>query len=251
MNKSKKLKKADGSVGGGASDGFHKKVEEEDIYSPKPRKSLLDVDGWFITFLTKLGEMIMLSLVWGLTCIPIVTFGTATSSLYYATVKNIRRSRGYPIREYFASFKRCFWSGLTISVIAVIWFAVLLRLYMIAVSFGGSQGTFLVRVYTVIMAITVAHLMYVFPAMSRFDRGAEDIMKLAFVMMFRFWYFTLVMLAGLVAVAFVFIRLLPMPLVVFMPAVIAYLYSFMIEKALRHYMPEPGEGDEHEWMYED
>ena len=72
--------------------------KETDPYKKPERKKLLDVDGGFMTFMTKAGELIILTLVWMVSLIPVVTVIGATTSLYYAIVKNIRRSRSYPFR---------------------------------------------------------------------------------------------------------------------------------------------------------
>ena len=103
--------------------------KETDPYKKPERKKLLDVDGGFMTFMTKAGELIILTLVWMVSLIPVVTVIGATTSLYYAIVKNIRRSRSYPLKEYWTSFKRILVNGMIISVITGVWCFALYKLF--------------------------------------------------------------------------------------------------------------------------
>ena len=45
----------------------------------------------FIEALEKIADMFLLSVLWLICCIPIITIGTSTIALYYATVKVVRR----------------------------------------------------------------------------------------------------------------------------------------------------------------
>ena len=67
--------------------------------------SLFNLENGFFSFMGKFWDMILLSIIWVLCCIPIITIGPATTAMYYATVKVIRRERGYVLREFFRSFK--------------------------------------------------------------------------------------------------------------------------------------------------
>ena len=92
----------------------------------KKSDSFLAYDGKIVGFLNKMGEIILLNIVFLLCCLPVITLAPALTSFYYATVKSIRRERGYPVREFFGSMKRTFKRGILLTVILLLWFAVLL-----------------------------------------------------------------------------------------------------------------------------
>ena len=99
------------------------------------QEKLLSPDSTFMYLMTKAGQIIILNILWFLSCIPVVTIGTATTSLYYAMVKNIRRNRSYPTTEYFSSFKRTLGSGSILTVGSLLWLFLLYYLRMTALVF--------------------------------------------------------------------------------------------------------------------
>lgn len=222
--------------------------KEKDPYQ-RENKNFLSPDGSFMYFLTKAGQVIILNVIWLLSCIPIFTIGTAVTSLYYAMMKNIRRSRGYPVVEYWNSFKRTFVKGSIFTVAAGGWLFLLYRLRIIVLAQGTEYSMFLSRIYIVLMAVTAAILMYLFPVLSRFTMRMSAMIKLSFVMAVRYLGYTILILAGTALLAFLQFYYFPMPTVLFLPGAWCYVCTFMIEKALRKYMPA-SEKDADAWYYE-
>ncbi len=222
--------------------------KEKDPYQ-KENKKLLSPDGSFMYFLTKSGQVIILNVIWLLSCIPVITIGTATTSLYYAMMKNIRRSRGYPVAEYWSSFKRTFTKGCVFTVVAAVWLFVLHRLRLIVLAQETEYSIFLSRMYVVLMALTAAILVYLFPVLSRFTMSMSAMVKLSFVMALRYLGYTVLILAGTAVLAFLQFYFLPMPMIFFLPGAWCYVCTFMIEKALRKYMPV-SEKDADAWYFE-
>ena len=63
-----------------------------------------NLDNPFFSIMGKIFDMMVISVVYILICIPIITIGPATTALYYVVVKLIRRERGYVFSEFFKSF---------------------------------------------------------------------------------------------------------------------------------------------------
>lgn len=223
--------------------------EKEDLYKPKEREKLLSPEGNVVYFLTKVGQIVILNIVWFVSCLPVVTIGPATTSLYYAMMKNIRRNRSYPLTEYWASFKRTLGQGSAVTVGSGLWIALLWYLRTAALSSGGGNENFASCVYLVLMAVTAAVLIYLFPVMSRFSLNIVSLIKLAFVMAVRYIGYTVVLLLGTVILVWIWFYFLPLPTIFIWPGIWCYLSTFMIEKALRKYMPAPSEGED-AWYYE-
>ena len=224
--------------------------KEIDLYKKPERKRLLDVDGSFMTFMTKAGELIVLTLAWMVSLIPVVTVIGATTSLYYALVKNIRRSRGYPLTEYWASFKRVLVNGIIISVITGVWCFALYKLFTSTFAMTDEQRAPLVRVYTVLITLTVGVLVYIPPVLSRFPVSAGACIRLAMVMAFRYIHITAVLIASIAGITALYIYMLPLPTIVFVPGLWWLGASWLIEYVLHKYMPEPTEENKDEWYYE-
>lgn len=94
-------------------DGNAKKsISIKDILNGK----LFSWDGRFMELMNGFGELVMLSVVFLICCIPVVTIGSAVTSLYYAVIKSVRRGRGTPLGEFFSSMRRTLVKGIIITL---------------------------------------------------------------------------------------------------------------------------------------
>ncbi len=203
---------------------------------------VLPYDGKIISFLDKAGELIQLNMVFLLCCLPVVTIGAALASLYYATMKSIRRERGYPVREFFRSMKRTLAKGILLTVLLAVWTGMLLfgRYYAKTGEWEPAPGAGL---YDILILAGACVAVYLFPVLSRFEMKLTGILKLSFLMSVRFLPITALSLAGSALVGWLMIFILPIPCVLFVPALWCLALTFLIERALRAYMQaaEPGE----------
>lgn len=208
----------------------------------------LNPDNKFFTFMGKAFDVVVLNTIWLILCIPIITIVPATTALYYAMVKVVRRERSYAVKEYFRSFKRNFKQGVVFSVIALVLVFVMYIDFRYAwelMQAGESSGSTYLGVFLVIAFLFSAMYAYVCPVLSRFEMKITGILKTAFVMATRHILTTLVLLVLLVGVLLGCYILLPG--MFFLPAVATLLASFLIERVFKKYMPakeEPEEGEE-------
>jgi uncharacterized membrane protein YesL len=145
------------------------------------------MDNPFFTTLGKICDLLFLSLIWTLVCIPVVTIGPANTALYYATVKVIRRERGYLMREFFKSFKLNFKRAAIIGVILTVAFVVLgFDLIWAYANLGsGTTSSILFGVFVAITFLLVSFSTYAFPVLSRFDMTIKQLSKAAIFMSIR------------------------------------------------------------------
>ncbi len=209
----------------------------------KKKTGLLSYDGKLVGFLNKTGEIILLDMAFLVCCLPVVTILPALTSLYYATMKSIRRERGYPLKEFFSSMKRTLPKGILLTVIWLLWLAALFfgRDY-----FSGADGerTAMSVLYGFLIFVSACVLICLFPVFSRFELKLTGILKLAFVMSIRFLPLTVLELAGTVLIGWVLVYFLPIPCFFFVPGLWCLVLTFPMEKALRAYMPKAKEGEE-------
>ena len=211
----------------------------------KKKKSggFLAYDGKVIGFLNKMGEIILLNIVFLLCCLPVVTIGPSLTSFYYATIKSIRRERGYPLREFWSSMKRTMKKGILLTVIILLWLAALLlgKEYSMA---GAEELTPTALMYNFLILVSACVLIYVFPVFSRFEMKLTEIVKLAFVMSIRFLPITLLILLSSAAVGWLLIYFLPVACFLFVPGLWCLALTFLMEKVLLAYMPKAEKGEE-------
>lgn len=207
---------------------------------------MLAYDGRIIGFLNKAGEIILLNMAFLLCCLPVVTVGPAFSSLYYATMKSIRRERGYPVREFLASMKRTLGKGILLTLVSAVWLGLLYfgRYYARTGQWKLSPGAGL---YDAFLIVSCCVLVYIFPVLSRFEMGLKEILKLSFIMSIRFLPFTVLSIAGLAAVVLLMVFVLPVPCILFVPGLWCLAQTFLTERALQAYTPEAEPGEE-QWF---
>lgn len=216
-------------------------------------------EGPLIGFLQKIGMLIVLSVLFLLCSLPVVTIGAAASALYYAVAKSVRRERGYPTKEFLRAFKRNLKNGTVLTVIfggiaalilynrEVLWQASSGEQEMLSEIMMGSPDGGALTLYVVYdgMLIFLAMLaVYLFPVLSRFAMKISDIVKLSFVMSLRFFYFTVLLTAGTGILIYLQWKALPMPAILLLPGGWTYLSSFLLEKAMKKYIPAPKEGED-------
>jgi len=226
----------------------------------------LNPDNKILVFMGKVFDTLVLNTIWLLLCVPlpmlsivwiaqtenflflILTFLTvlpivpATTALYYAIVKSVRRERSYAIKEFFRSFFRNFRQGVILNIIALVLIAVLYIDFQYTLELMEAQqssGTLFFGAFIVISLLFVSMYVYICPILSRFDMKLGGMLKIAFIMTARHLLTTVGLLALFIVVLLGCYFLLPG--MFFLPAVGMLLASFLIEPVFKQYMPEKEE----------
>ncbi len=209
-----------------------------------------DMDGLFARVMNRLWEFILISLLWIVCSIPLITAGAATTAAYYAMAKVVRHHTGKIFPEFFKSFRANFKQsfGFTVLYAMLLVFLVLDCAYF----FGNeAQGSLmLLYLFYFMILMVIAHGAYLFPFLSRFQMTGFQLFRMAAIAMFRHLISTILLLL-LLAALLLGIYLMPWGLLVF-PGAVIYVQSFLMERILRKYTPTPEEGSEEaqKWFYQ-
>ena len=202
---------------------------------------LFNVNNPLMRALSKLFDIGWLSLIYVVFCVPLVTIGAATTSLYYVSAKVLRKDRGYVWSEFWHSFKLNFKPA---TLIWLIFAAIYGLLYFNLTTFNTSiaAGGYLVGAYIALAFIVTCVASYAFCLLSRFNMNVRGILRYALYMSFRHFLHTLCFLAILFVAGFGiyagFRVQLPIFLL-FVPGLGSFLYTFPMEHLLKKYMPKP------------
>lgn len=136
-----------------------------------------NIDSPLMRFLTKLADLMILNILFLITCLPVVTIGAAWTSLYYVAMKMVRDEEGGIVRSYFHAFRLNFrqatllWLGvLGIAVILVLDLLILARIDSpIAAAMNMGIGIIAILIFLV--------LQYLFPLLARFEAGTVQTLK--------------------------------------------------------------------------
>lgn len=136
--------------------------------------------------LSRLADLMLLNIVFLVTCIPIVTIGAAWTSLSYMTLKMVRNEESYIVRGYFKSFKQNFKQSTLIWIIVLLLSCLLYMDYRIMAVMTEVPGhnVIMVGIYAVTL-IGLFVLQYLFPLVARFYNSTKNMFKNAFFMAIR------------------------------------------------------------------
>lgn len=178
-----------------------------------------------------LGDLVMLSLLWTVFSIPVVTLGPASAALYDAAVHSIRRKEETVLARFFSTFKRELKQGIISTLIMAAAAAVLLGVPLLLLRARG--GAYLLAVMLVLAFFLLCVLCWLWPVLSRFEMGLGALLntsvRLAFGHILRsaamavLW--AAAIYAGLRFVAPFFVC----------PALAALLSSYLIEPVFQSY----------------
>lgn len=190
--------------------------------------------------------------------ITMALVGPATTALYYAMVKVIRRERGYALSEFFRSFKLNFRQGAIIGMI----FGLLIGLLYFDYKFvneankedASTLNTIMLIGFNAVVILMVLVSTYIFPLLSRFTLPIKNFFKNALFMSIRHLPSTLLMILINFAGIFIVWWFFPLPFFFVIPGGCILLDSLLMEKIFKRYMPEaegnPEETGVDEWYRE-
>ncbi|WP_313132529.1 YesL family protein [Anaerocolumna sp.] len=214
--------------------------------------NFFSMDNGVFSFLGKMWDILVISILWLLLCLPIVTIGPATTALYYTVVKVIRRERGYLFREFFHSFKMNFLNGMVLGIILMISYYILYIDFNFARALEeGSMKSILLAAFTAFSFIMLCGTVYVFPLLSRFTMGKLQILKTSFLMSVKHLPTTILML--LIVGVFAFIIWVQPIFLFFSSGICLLLCSLPLERVLKKYIPKSEDGEDtkvDEWYLE-
>ena len=177
----------------------------------------------------KFAQIVLVSVLWLLACLPVVTILPATAALYYACVKSIRREWDSPWKAFLGSFRENCGQGVCLSLALLL--PVGACLYAIL---GGASG-FAGALARVLLVWVLAWSAWLAMGLSRFSRPFFAQLKFAWAAMTasvpRSGGILLVSLGVILAGIFYW------PLVLLLPGLWALIASVLAEPVLVRYMP--------------
>lgn len=181
-----------------------------------------------------IGDLVMLSLLWFLCSVPLVTLGAATAALYDTAVHVMRRGETAIFARFFGTLRRELKEGILLTLLwAGIALGQWLILYGLTRLIPAAQGTAVSLIEMLLIFLFLAAASWVFPTLSRFTMGVGALssvcLRLAPGNALRSAALALLN-ALLIAACLRFI----LPLM-FAPALVAYLSSFLIEPVFERY----------------
>ncbi len=198
-------------------------------------QSLFNPDNPVLSTISKIVDLIALSVIWALCCIPVVTVGPACCGLYYSIAKCIRRERGTAIREFFRGFRENFKQAFVINLVLIA-FSVMMFLTDITTLVNILNTRKLVADLAVVLFVAKAALIlcfacWVYPLMTRFSMGIFKLAETALALLLRYFLHT-ILLVAVAVIALLFGATEPL-LLFFLPGITVLISSYLLEPVFK------------------
>lgn len=210
---------------------------------------LFDYDSRLFQALARITDIVVLSLLWLICCLPILTIGASTSALYYTTMKMVRQRGDSVASMFFHAFKENLKPSLPLTILF------LALAYALAVDYSflsprwGQSAVF----HGLCIAVLLLYAVLVglaFPVLAKFRCTTRQLLRNVVWLMCRH---------PLTSVSVTAMQLIPLWLVyahvewiekvegvflLFGPGLIAYVNSLMLVPLFRRYIPQEQEETE-------
>lgn len=188
-------------------------------------------NSWLYKTSKAIGDVVIISALFLLFCLPVVTIGASTTALYYTVFRKYNKKSDQITKDFIHSLKDNLKNGIIINLIYLIFCgAVGFNIYF---AFAGLGNIKLPDWYTLVSLIplfpVVFTLPFVYPLLARFNNGIKATLKNSFTLcMINFPKFLLIWLIFIVALA---ISIAFPPAALLIPAGAMYLTQMITEKA--------------------
>ena len=194
------------------------------------------IDSPLMVALGRIMDLVILSFLWLICSIPVITAGSATAALDYVTLKLVRGDEVKVAGAFFHSFKTNLKQGIVLTLIFLILGGVLFADYFIMSGVMTTFGTISSIIFLAMGTVVLNTMFYTFPLQAQFVNTIRGTLKNAFFLsvqkisnMFIIFIMNMLPLIALLLSIDIFIRLLPLWLF-FAPAGIAYVCSIRFVK---------------------
>lgn len=207
--------------------------------------SIFNPQNRFWQTLDHISDLLILSLLWLLCSLPLVTAGAATAALYDAAAHCLRGSEPMPWRRFFHTFRRELPCG---CIVTVIWGLLLvllvnaLELIAAAASAGASAAWVVLIFCLVLMILPAGAACWMFPLLSRFAFHPIPLILTALRLAVGYLPRTVGLLLT-VGISALLVRVLLIPIVI-LPGLAAWLFTFLLEPVFHRYQPKDPEAPE-------
>ncbi len=205
----------------------------------------LSPDSKFFNFMSKLGDFVLLNLLFIITCIPVFTIGTSLCALYTVCKKRLADEESYIIRGYLAIWKENFKNATIIWLFFLIWLPILLFLANFAAKHLNNIALFSCCLLLILWYIFT--ILYAFPLQASFINTPFRIICNSFLTAMAPLPYTLALFA---------VTFLPAAITWMFPGILYFTFTYWVligfslggifsvlitERVFRHYRPKETE----------
>jgi uncharacterized membrane protein YesL len=200
--------------------------------------NFFNTDNFFWRWFGKLPDIAVLSILWFLCCLPIVTIIPSCIALYATIAHCVHGFEEHPYKHFFRCLKSELLRGIGITITWGVLTFLLITGYNYLYYMGQSSqfAAIYSMVYLASMTIPVGILAWLIPLEARFEHSFLSLHKTAATFAIVHLPITGIML-GVLIVGVIVLIFLPV-LAFFLPGLIVTVQAWFIEKVFKKYLPD-------------
>lgn len=180
---------------------------------------IFSMDSAFYRFISRLGDLMIVNILFLVGCIGIITIGPSLSAMYTMLLKFIRNESGYVAREFWKAYRENFKQSIILWVICMAADVLLYYDIILSDTLGGTVGQGLKIIFLFFGIIYFSVLSYLFAVQSRFENTLWNTVKNSFWMAMGYLPFTISVLV---------VEFIPLFVVLVKPETFWYLLPVML-----------------------
>lgn len=137
---------------------------------------LFSADGLLYKYISRFWDMVVLSFLWIVFSLPIITIGASTVAAYSVTLKMVDDEEGYTVRSFVKAFKENLKQGIILGLITIVSFYMV---YLDIILFNAikSKPVPLLIIGIIAGVYYTASLLYAFPLAARYHNSVLELMR--------------------------------------------------------------------------
>lgn len=138
--------------------------------------SFLSPDSKFMVVVSRFADLILLNLLFLITCLPVFTVGAGTAALYTLSFRMLRNREGGIVKAYFRAFRENFLQGTALWLLFLFFFLPGL-LYFDTFYHMEGMLRYVFALCLLIVVLAVFLMAYAFPWISQFRNRTGDVLR--------------------------------------------------------------------------
>ena len=122
-------------------------------------------------FLRRMFDLMVLNILWLLCCLPVFTFGPASSALARVMITLVRGGSEAVAKNYFIAFRRDFGRAVVLGLIGLAGLAIAVSDILFAVSLSGGMKILFLIVAVLVSSLVFSYLAYIFALHAFFENS--------------------------------------------------------------------------------
>lgn len=212
-------------------------------------------DNPIFRFISKIFDLLLLSIIWLVCCLPIITIGASSCALLYVTMKLVKSWNINILQTFFKGFKDNFKKGTTIWLFLLVFGLILSMDIYFWSNLSGPLFYVFVGVTCILIAVFVVIFLYAFALQAYFENSVRQTIRNAFLIGIINWRSTIPLLLFIALIAYLCVKISIAFIVVpmFLMGVIALILStHYVRVFARYHAPVPDvEASDSGWHLDD